>query len=146
MGKLTLLRVRAQTGYANNMTSLADDILAIIFVTALLCLILGLVFILIMHVLMPKSVLKAYFKEPHFSLTEITMFTGFPFGYMRTAMFNRVLGFPASGKKRGLENAYKLAPIWYCKASKYLIIFIVPNFALVVLLSVIFFIRYELWK
>jgi len=85
---------------------------------------LSLVFILIMHVLMPKQVLKTYFKEPHFNAGEIAMFTGFPFGYMRTTMFMRALAFPASGKKRGVENAYKLAPVWYCKVSKYFIIFL----------------------
>ncbi len=107
---------------------------------------LGLVFIFIMHFLMPKNVLKTYFKEPHFSVTEITLFTGFPFGYMRTAMFMRALAFPASGKRRGVENAYKLAPVWYCKASKYFLYIYVPLFALLVLLVTIGFIRYELWK
>ena len=106
------------------MTSLLDDVLAIIFVTTLLCLMLSLVFIFIMHILMPKEVLKAYFKEPYFRPGEIAMFTGIPFGYMRTSMFMRILGFPASGKKRGVENAYKLAPVWYCKLSKYFLIFL----------------------
>ena len=82
-----------------NELTLFDDILAIISVTVFLCLMLSLVFILIMHFLMPKKVLETYFKEPYFRPAEITMFTGFPFGYMRTAMFNRVLGFPASVKK-----------------------------------------------
>jgi len=72
---------------------------------------LHLLLIFMMHVLMPSKVLETYFKEPHFSSTEITMFTGFPFGYMRTAMFMRALGFPASGKRRGVEDAYKLAPV-----------------------------------
>ncbi len=129
----------------NNM-ALFDNILDISVLTALFGVMLSLVLIFIMHILMPKSVLKTYFKEPYFSATEITMFTGFPFGYMRTAMFNRVLGFPSSGKKRGLEGAYKLAPVWYCKASKYIIIFIIPNLALLILLTTIGFIRYELWK
>ena len=141
-----MLKAQGLAGCVNNMTSLLDDILAIIFVTALLCLMLSLVFIFIMHILMPKNVLKAYFKEPYFSATEITMFTGFPFGYMRTAMFMRALAFPASGKKRGVKHAYKLAPVWYCKASKYFIYFFIPLMVLLVLLSVVFYIRYELWK
>ena len=128
------------------MTSLLDDVLAIIFVTTLLCLMLSLVFIFIMHILMPKKVLKTYFKEPYFRPGEIAMFTGIPFGYMRTSMFMRILGFPASGKKRGVENAYKLAPIWYCKLSKYFLIFFIPNIALLILVGVIVFIRYGLWK
>jgi len=129
-----------------NELTLFDDILAIISVTVFFCLMLSLVFILMMHFLMPKKVLETYFKEPYFRPAEITMFTGFPFGYIRTAMFMRALAFPSSGKRRGVENAYKLVPVWYCKVSKYFIIIFVPNLALLMLLTVIGFIRYELWK
>ena len=94
-----------------------------------------------MHFLMPRKVLKTYFKEPHFSQTEITMFTGFPFGYMRTAMFMRALGFPSSGKRRGVENAYKIAPAWYCKVSKYSIIFFVINFPVLILSGVLLYLH-----
>jgi len=65
----------------------------------MLAVMLSIVFIFIMHILMPKKVLKVYFKEPYFGPGEIAMFTGFPFGYMRTTMFMRILAFPASGKK-----------------------------------------------
>ncbi len=90
-----------------NDLTLFDDILAVTFVVLLLCLVAGLVIIAILHILMPKIVLETYFKEPYFGPGEIEMFTGFPFGYMRTAMF---------------------------------------NMALLVLLSVIVFIRFEAWK
>ncbi len=107
------------TGYVNNMdlsdATLFEKILIITFVTTFLAGMLSLLFVLIMHILMPKKALVAYFKEPYFNAGEIAMFTGFPFAYIRTMMFMRALGFPASGKKRGLENAYKLAPVWYCK-------------------------------
>jgi len=125
---------------------LFEQILVITFVTTLLAGMLSLVFILIMHILMPRKVLKAYFKEPYFNAGEIAMFTGFPFGYMRTAMFMRGLAFPASGKRRGLENAHKLAPVWYCKVSKYFIYFFVSNGALLLLAGAIVFIYYEAWK
>ncbi len=95
---------------------------------------------------MPKIVLETYFKEPYFGPGEIEMFTGFPFGYMRTTMFMRALAFPASGEKRGVEEAYKIAPVWYCKASKCFLIFFIPLIVLMVLLSVIIFIRFEAWK
>jgi len=81
-----------------------------------------------MHFLMPRKVLETYFKEPYFGAGEIAMLTGFPLGYMRTAMFMGILGFPASGKKRGVEDAYKLAPAWYCKISKYSTAFFVIIF------------------
>jgi len=126
--------------------SLFDEMLGKVFIIVMLAVMLSIVFIFIMHILMPKKVLKTYFKEPYFGPGEIALFTGFPFGYMRTSMFMRILGFPASGKKRGVENAYKLAPVWYCKASKYFLIFFIPLIALMILLGVIVFIRFEAWK
>ncbi len=83
------------------MALLFDEILLKTFIILLLGLMLSLVLIVIMHILMPKRVLKTYFKEPYFSLGEIAMFTGFPFGYMRTTMFMMALAFPAKGKRRG---------------------------------------------
>jgi len=126
--------------------ALFDEVLLKTFMILLFSGMLGLVFILIMHILMPKTVLKTYFKEPYFGPGEIAMFTGFPFAYMRTAMFMRALAFPASGKKRRVENAYKLAPVWYCKVSKYFIIIYVPLMALLLLTGVIGFIHFEAWK
>ncbi len=89
------------------MTSFIEILLWIFFGTAL-GLILNILLILIMHILMPRKVLETYFKEPYFGPTEITMLTGPPFAYIRTVMFMMILGFPASGKKRGGEDAYKL--------------------------------------
>ncbi|NOX76357.1 MAG: hypothetical protein GXP17_07045 [Gammaproteobacteria bacterium] len=126
--------------------TLFDEILYTMFIVVMLGVMLSLVLIFIMHILMPKIVLKTYFKEPYFSSTEITMFTGIPFGYMRTTMFMRALGFPSSGKKRGIEDAYKIAPVWYCKASRYLVLFIVPLAVLLLLLIIIGTIHFELWK
>ncbi len=83
------------------MPLLFDEILPKIFIILLLGLMVNLLLIFMMHILMPRKVLETYFKEPHFSSTEITLFTGFPFGYMRTAMFMRALGFPSSGIKKG---------------------------------------------
>jgi len=146
MGKLILLRVRVLTGYVSKRMTLFDEILLKTFVALLFSGMLGLVLIFIMHILMPKKVLKTYFKEPYFSATEITMFTGFPFGYMRTTMFMRALAFPSSGKRRGVENAYKLAPVWYCNVSKYFIIIYVPLMALLLLIGMIGFVHFEAWK
>jgi len=144
-GKSILLQGRVLTEYANKMT-LFEDILLKAFIVLFLGCILDLVFVLIMHMLMPKKILETYFKEPHFNAGEIAMFTGFPFAYMRTSLFMRALGFPASGKKRGLENAYQLAPMWYCKASKYSIYIFVPMVILLVLVIVVASIQFEVWK
>jgi hypothetical protein len=37
-------------------------------------------------------------------------------------MFMRVLSFPGSGKKRGMTEAYKLAPRWYIILSRITVI------------------------
>ncbi len=86
---------------------------------------------------MPKNILETYFKEPYFKLSEITAFSGFPFYYIRTLMFMRILGFPSSGEKRGVEKAYETVPVWFCKLSKYIVISFLISFSLFVLLIVI---------
>lgn len=81
-----------------------------------------LVVVFILHFFVPKSLLKNYFKEPYFSPAEIGFFTGFPFGYIRTVMFMRLVAFPNSGKKRGLTSAYTLAPSWFRVISKVIVV------------------------
>ncbi len=98
---------------------------------------LNFVLIFIIHFLMPKNILETYFKEPYFKLSEITAFSGFPFYYIRTLMFMRILGFPSSGGKRGVEKAYETVPVWFCKLSKYIVISFLISFSLFVLLIVI---------
>jgi hypothetical protein len=126
--------------------TLFEQLLLTTFVTTLLCLMLCLVFIFIMHFLMSKKVLETYFKEPHFNAGEIEMFTGFPFAYMRTGMFMTALAFPSRGKRRGVEKAYQLAPVWYCKVSKYFLYFFVPNMTLLVISGLVGYIHFEVWK
>ena len=95
---------------------------------------LNFILIFIMHFLMPQNILETYFKEPYFKLSEIAAFSGFPFGYIRTVMFMRVLGFPTSGKKRGVEKAHEIAPAWFCKSSKYIIMSFCISFVLFLLI------------
>ena len=93
--------------------------------------------IFIMHFLMPRNVLETYFKEPYFKSSEMAAFSGVPFGYVRTLMFMRILGFPSSGKKRGVENAHEIAPLWFCWFSKYTVISFLLSFSLFLLILVI---------
>jgi len=81
-------------------------------------LVLVFVMILVAHVLMPRRLLKAYFKPPYFKKGEVIMFTGFPFGYIRTVMFMRLMAYPTSGAKRGLTQAFEMAPRWFRVYSK----------------------------
>ena len=108
-----------------------------ILLYAFLWLWLNFLLIFIMHFLMPQNILETYFKEPYFKSSEIMAFIGFPLGYMRTLMFMRVLGFPSSGKKRGVENAHKIAPVWFCILSKYIIISFMISYSLFLFILVI---------
>lgn len=49
-------------------------------------------------------------------------------------MFMRLAGWPSSGKKRGLTEAYKLAPLWFQRMSRIFIwtflLLITPMFIL----------------
>lgn len=105
-----------------------------------------LVLTVVIHFLVPKPLLQTYFKEPYFSRWEISTFSVFPFGYMRTLMFMRLAGFPKSGKKRGLADAYKLAPNWFRTTSKIVVsaflVFCIPMFLLGIVLFPVMYIFY----
>jgi len=115
-----------------SMTEIVDLVFTILGFEMLMYTFLGVLLsfllIFIMHFLIPRNILETYFKEPYFRQSEVTTFSGFPFGYIRTVMFMRILGFPASGKKRGVEKAYEIAPVWFCKLSKYIVIFFLISF------------------
>lgn len=97
-----------------NMTILFE-----ILMYSFLGLIISYALVIIIYFLIPKHFLKNHFTPPHFSQTEVIMLSGFPTFFIRTVMFMRLLGFPSSGKLRGLENAYKTQPTWLCKFCKY---------------------------
>jgi ABC-type anion transport system duplicated permease subunit len=112
---------------------------------SLIWMLLNLSLTLIMRFFIPKHILKNYFKEPYFSAMEINMFSGFPFlGFTRTVMFMRLLAFPSCGKKRGIENAYKTAPVWICKLSKFHIISTVASILSLLFIQAVFGIRLAL--
>lgn len=92
-----------------------------------------LLIVFLVHFFVPKAMLRTYFREPYFSTFEIEFFTGLPFAYIRTVMFMRLAGWPKSGRKRGLTEAYKLAPMWFRYVSK----FVVGSFLTVVPLFLI---------
>ena len=95
--------------------------------------------LLVIHFFAPKSMLRTYFKEPYFSSTEVAFFSTFPFFFMRTVMFMRLAGWPNSGKRRGLTDAYELAPLWFRVVSKvFILIFLISFFSLILLGSVVY--------
>ena len=110
-------------------------ILFLVFMWGLFSIWVVVVLVLVMHFLMPKAILDKYFIPPYFKPGECALFTGIPYAPIRTIMLMRVLGFPKTGKKRGLTEAYKLAPFWYQISSKVLINAI---FLITILLILIF--------
>lgn len=98
--------------------------------------------IFIAHILMPKRLLTTYFKVPYFREGEIVMFTGFPFGYIRTVMFMRLLANPASGAKRGLTQAFELAPLWFRLYSKFTLLSFYAVAGLFMLIMLIFMLEF----
>ncbi|MCP3669451.1 MAG: hypothetical protein GY814_03240 [Gammaproteobacteria bacterium] len=78
--------------------------------------------ILVMHFLMPREVLKRYFKPPYFREFECLFFSGVPYAPIRTVMFMRTIANPQSGLKRGITRADRLVPTWYRICSKIVII------------------------
>jgi len=100
--------------------------------------------LLVMHFLMPKAVLDKYFKPPYFRILEVEMFTGIPYAPMRTIMLTWILAFPKYGKKRGLCEAYTLAPNWYRIFSKVFVIWVLINLVSILGVTVGFGVHYFL--
>ena len=92
--------------------------------------------LLFMHFTMPSAVLDRYFKPPHFRDFEIVLFTGIPYAPMRTIMLMRAIGYPSSGKVRGVTEAHTLVPQWYRVMSKIVVISIIIGFAIAVAFTV----------
>ncbi|SDU32476.1 hypothetical protein [Halopseudomonas salegens] len=105
-------------------------------------LVLGLIILMsamcVMRLFLPKAMFEAYFKEPYFSHTEIAIFSAFPFTFFRVIMFMRLAGWPSSGKRRGMTEAYLLAPIWFRRISKVMISILLVLFPSVVILGGVF--------
>ena len=83
----------------------------------------------IMYLLMPKKALEKYFKPPYFSEAEVVFFTGLPFFMIRTAMFMTAFAFPEKVNKRGLTEAYLMAPLWYRRISKLYLVSLIATMA-----------------
>ena len=109
------------------------------YLLLLIVLIAYLAIIFIVHFFVPKALLRAYFREPYFSPAEIEFFTGFPFAYIRTAMFMRLAGWPNSGKKRGITGVNKLVPRWFRYVSKFLIYTLLAIASLWLVMSILMY-------
>lgn len=69
---------------------------------------------LFLHLILPKSIEKEFFREPYFSSQFIAISNSFPMNYYKVFMFMRLAGWPNCGKKRGIPaTAGELCPVWF---------------------------------
>ena len=76
----------------------------------------------ILTYLTPKKLLEKYFKEPHFTQTEIIFMSLFPAKLIRTSIFGWILLFPSLDRKRKIRDCRELMPLWYKVALNFLTI------------------------
>ena len=103
----------------------------LLFITLLFlfgCVCFSYLLILIAHVLMPKHLIKDYFKSPYFQKWELNKLSIFPFFFIRTVMFMRLLAQPSSGKKRGLTEVYQSVSPWFRKYCAVVLVFFLASF------------------
>ena len=88
-----------------------------------------LVIALFLHLCIPAAMKQTYFCEPYFSRAELAIFS--------------LAGWPDSGKKRGLTEAYKLAPVWFQYLSRVFIRLHLLIFASLLILMILSAIAFE---
>lgn len=54
---------------------------------------------LLLTLVIPKEILKKYFKHPHFTNSELSIMSSFPSSLLRTSIFSWVTVLPFLGKK-----------------------------------------------
>lgn len=73
----------------------------------------------ILATLTPRKLLKAYFKEPHFSQLELGFMSGIPGAYFRMLVFAWTVTRPTkSHVKRNIADCQKAIPKWYLYSLK----------------------------
>ena len=73
---------------------------------------------ILMRFLTPRVLVEQYFKQPHFTPAELTLFAHFPGTLMRTGIFMNLCVWPSKGKRRQMTELANNVPAWYVVASK----------------------------
>jgi hypothetical protein len=108
--------------------------LSYLFIVLLLTSMVCLVVAFLIRFFVPKGMEETCFQEPFFSPAEIAIYSAFPFNFFKPFIFMRLAGFPQSGKKRGLTEAYKLAPLWFRQFSRAFIwVFLLSGVSMIIL-------------
>lgn len=110
--------------------------LFVVLMLPFLAVCLGLLGFMVLHGLMPPSLLQRYWRSPYFRPAELALFTGTPLALMRTAMLLGAIAFPRLGERRGLADMRALAPPWLTRAAKVLILWTVASMAGVLIVAV----------
>lgn len=87
----------------------------------------------------PKTLLDQFFKEPHFTSTEIIIMASFPASMMRTSMFSWLLLLQPYGfkTKRQISNLDQYMPKWYAFALRFLAIYVAFTIISIVVLFIV---------
>ncbi|QUX93165.1 hypothetical protein CYL31_17965 [Marinomonas sp. A3A] len=85
----------------------------------------------------PKKLLDTYFKEPHFTQTELIFMSRFPISLFRTAVFGWIVVLPFLDRVRKIRHCHEVMPIWYKLALQ---IFIISSMLIMaIFLGILFF-------
>jgi hypothetical protein len=71
--------------------------------------------------IVPNTLQRSVFCEPHFTSVEISFIGGIPFGFIRAFMLMRLVNNPAAGSRRGLTDLRRRVPVWFRRISSLLL-------------------------
>ncbi|QUX93166.1 hypothetical protein CYL31_17970 [Marinomonas sp. A3A] len=85
----------------------------------------------------PKKLMDSYFKEPHFTQTELIFMSRFPISLFRTAVFGWVVVLPFLDRVRKIRHCHEVMPFWYKLALR---VFIISSMLMfIMILGIMFF-------
>ncbi len=89
---------------------------------------------LLIRFITPKNLIQRYFKEPHFTRAELTLFDHFPGSLIRTGILMTLCVWPQKGKKRQATDIRDHAAGWFIMISKVFTFFSIGHALLFVFL------------
>ena len=79
---------------------------------------------LVMRFITPQKLLSRYFREPHFTPTELIFFAQYPGSMIRAMIFVWACVKPHWTRKRKLDDMLEHAPAWYVMTAKIYVLLI----------------------
>ena len=78
----------------------------------------------IISYIIPKSILKRYFKAPHFGSGELVLMAQFPGSLARGSIFVASCIMPSKGQRRQMTDVPDHAPKWY-RVAAYIMFYVI---------------------